>query len=168
MLSHPTLDKLETLRFNGMAKGLREQMQMPEIRSIDFMERFGLLVDRELTERENSRLSSRLRRAGLRQQASMENIDYREKRGLDRSLMLRLAQGTWVLHHHNILITGPTGVGKSYLACALAHKACLHGYRAQYHRLSRLLEDIEISRGDGRYLKLLKQLSKIDVLVLDD
>lgn len=168
MLNHPTLEKLEALRFTGMAGALREQLRTPEIDQLSFLERLGLLVDREMTEREDRRLKSRLRRAGLRQQASMEDLDYHAGRGLDRSLLLQLASCQWVRRRQNVVITGPTGVGKSFIACALAHKACLEGHGALYHRLPRLLEDLELARGDGRYLKLLKQLSKVDVLVLDD
>lgn len=168
MLTHPLLDKLDTLRFTGMARALREQLQMPEIEDLSFLDRLGLLIDREATEREDRRLQSRLRRAGLRQQACLEDLDYSAGRGLDRALMLQLASCDWIRRHQNVLITGPTGVGKSFVACALAHRACLEGYGARYHRLPRLLEDVELARGDGRYLKLLKQLSKIDVLVLDD
>lgn len=168
MLTHPTLDKLERLRFMGMTKALREQLQNPEVERLSFLERLGLLVDREVTDREDRRLKSRLRRAGLRQQACLEDIDYRAGRGLDKPLMRHLATCDWVRRHHNVVITGPTGVGKSFIACALAHKACLEGFGALYGRLSRLLEDLEVARGDGRYLKLLKQFSKVDVLVLDD
>jgi DNA replication protein DnaC len=168
MLTHPTLDKLEAMRFTGMAKALRDQMQTPEVDKMGFLERLGLLVDREMTEREDRRLKSRLRRAGLKQQAVMEDLDYRTGRSLDQGLMLKLASCDWVRAHHNIVITGPTGAGKSFIACALAHKACLEGFGARYERLSRLLERVEISRGDGSYLKLLKQLARVDVLVLDD
>lgn len=168
MLTHPTLEKLEQLRFTGMAQALRDQMQTPDIDELGFLERLGLLVDREMTVREDRRLQQRLRRAKLRQQASMEDLDYRAARGLDKRLMLKLASCDWVRAHHNIVITGPTGVGKSFVGCALAHKACLEGFSVLYGRLSRLLEDIELSRGDGRYLKLLKKLARIDVLVLDD
>lgn len=168
MLTHPTLDKLDRLRFGGMAAALREQLGSPGIERLDFLERLGLLIDRELTDREDRRVTSRLRRASLRQQASVEDIDFKVRRGLDRQLVFNLAACEWVRQNQNVVITGPTGVGKSYLACALAHKACLCGHSALYHRLPRLLEDLEIARGDGRYLKLLKTLSKTDVLVLDD
>ena len=168
MLTHPTLDKLEQLRFTGMARALRDQMQTPKVDGLGFLERLGLLVDREMTEREDRRLKTRLRRAGLRQQASMEDLDYRAGRGLEKALLLRLASCDWVRTHQNVVITGATGVGKSFVSCALAHKACLEGYGALYYRLSRLLEELELSRGDGRYLGLLKKLSRTDVLVLDD
>lgn len=168
MLNHPTLDRLVELRLTGMAKAMREQLAMPDIDRLSFEDRLGLMVDRELTEREDRRLGTRLKKARLRQTACMEDLDYRTGRGLSKAVMLQLASCDWVRRHHNVVITGPTGVGKSYLACALAHKACLEGYGAQYHRLPRLVEDLGLSRGDGRYLKLLKQFSRVDVLVLDD
>lgn len=174
MLNHPTLDKLEQLRFTGMLRALRQQMNDPQseagemYRQMPFMERLGLLVDREFTEREDKKLQSRLQRAHLRQQVCVEDIDYRMGRGLQRSVIQQLATCDWIKRHHNLIVTGATGVGKSFIACALAHKACLEGYRALYKRLPRLLEDLEVARGDGRYLKLLKQLTKVDVLVLDD
>jgi len=139
MLNHPTLDKLEQLRLTGMAQALKEQARLPEANHLTFEERLGLLVDREMTERENRRLQTRLRKARLRQQATLEDVDYRPGRGLDKALLLRLAMCDWVRRHHNLLITGATGVGKSYLACALAHRACLEGFTVLYHRLSRLL-----------------------------
>lgn len=168
MLTHPTLDKLQHLKFTGMAAALAEQMQMPDIEELAFEERLGLLVDRELTERENRRLSSRLRRARLKHNAALEDIDYRHPRGLDKSLIQSLATCQWVKEHLNILITGPTGVGKTWIACALAQKACREGYTAGYLRLPRLLQDMAIAKGDGRYPKLLATLAKTDVLVLDD
>lgn len=137
MLKHPTLDKLESLRLFGMAKGLREQLGRTDGASLTFEERLGLLVDREMTERDNTRLASRLKRAKLRHTATVEDIDYRSPRGLDKSTVLALANCQWIRTHHNCLITGPTGVGKSYLACALAHKACREGYTALYLRASR-------------------------------
>lgn len=168
MLIHPTLDKLHTLRFTGMAHGLEEQMQMPDIDSLSFEERLGLLVDREMTDRENRRLTTRLRKAKLRQSASLEDIDYRHPRGLDRSLMTKLQSCQWIREHHNLLITGPTGTGKTFLACALAHKACREGYSAQYSRLPRMLQELHIAKGDGRYGKLLTSYAKTDLLVFDD
>ena len=168
MLTHPTLDKLERLRFSGMVRALRQQLSDPGIDELSFMDRLGLLVDHEMSERENRKLTNRLRRAHLKLQACIEDIDYHQRRGLSRSVMLQLASCDWITRHQNVLITGPTGVGKSFIACALAHKACLEGFNARYYRLPRLLEDLEIARGDGRYLKLLKQLAKTDLLILDD
>ncbi len=168
MLKHPTLDKLQTLKFTGMAAALADQMAMPDIDDLAFEERLGLLVDREITERENRRLTNRLRRARLRHAALLEDIDYQTPRGLDKGLIQSLAACQWVKEHLNVLITGPTGVGKTWLACALTHKACREGYSAQYIRLTRLLRELIIAKGDGSYPKLLTQLAKVDVLILDD
>lgn len=168
MLQHPTMEKLHALKLSGMAGALADQLATPDITELSFEERLGLLVDREMTERENRRLSSRLRRAKLRHSAILEDIDYRTARGLDKALVQSLAGCQWVKEHLNILITGPTGVGKTWLACALAHKGCRCGYTAQYVRLSRLLRELIIAKGDGRYANLLAGLAKVDVLILDD
>jgi DNA replication protein DnaC len=168
MLTHITLDTLKELKLLGMAKGLEEQMQMPEIHELDFYERLGLLADREMVDRQNRRLKTRLRHAKLRQPACLEDIDYRQPRGLDKSLLASLASCQWLTAHRNIFITGPTGVGKTYLACALAQKACREGYTVLYRRLPRLLMEIAIARGDGSYHKLMEKLAKTDLLVIDD
>ena len=168
MLYHPTLDKLRTLKFSGMSHALEEQMQCSEIAELSFEERLGLLVDREITERDNRRLTNRLRQARLKQQACLEDIDYQANRGLDKALLLKLNDCQWVKKSLNILITGPTGVGKSWIACALAQKACREGYTAWYQRLPRLLQELPLAKGDGSYAKLLARLAKTDVLVLDD
>lgn len=168
MLVHPTLDKIEQLRLFGMAKAMREQLQNQKATALNFEERLGLLVDREMTERENRRLVTRLRAAKLRLSAAIEDIDFRQPRGLDKSLVLSLASNQWITEHHNLLIIGPTGVGKSYLACALSHKACRDGHGVVYQRLPRLLEELALSHHDGRYRKLMKSLLKADLLVLDD
>jgi len=168
MLVHPTLDKIEQLRLFGMAKALREQLQNQKATALNFEERLGLLVDREMSERENRRLATRLRAAKLRISASVEDIDFRQPRGLDKSLILSLASNQWITEHHNLLVIGPTGVGKSYLACALSHKACRNGNTVMYQRLPRLLEYLALSHHDGRYRKLMKSLLKADLLVLDD
>jgi DNA replication protein DnaC len=168
MLTHPTLDKLEALRLAGMAKALKEQWQIPDIGELVFEERLGLLVDRESTLRENRRMQTRLRQAKLRQNACIEDIDFRHARGLDKSLVARLAGCDWIKNRQNLLITGPTGVGKSYLGCAFAQKACREGYSAVYVRISRLFEDLGLARGDGRYIKMLAGLARTDLLILDD
>lgn len=168
MLTHPTLDKLQILRFYGMLKALQEQMQMTDIDQLAFEERLGLLVDREMTERENRRYKNRLSKARLRQQACLEDIDFHQKRGLDKALFMQLATCQWVKEAGNVLIIGPTGVGKTYLACALAHKACQQGYAALYFRMPRLLQELEIAKADGRYAKILKNLAKADLLLIDD
>ena len=168
MLKHPTLDKLHALKLTGMAAALADQSATPDITELTFEERLGLLVDREMTERDNRRMSSRLRRARLRHNAILEDLDYRHSRGLDKGLVQSLAGCQLVKEHLNVLITGPTGVGKTWLACALAHKACREGYTAQYVRLTRLLRELTIAKGDGQYAKLLTNLAKVDVLILDD
>lgn len=168
MLIHPTLEKLERLRLTGMLTALQEQMGMDDINDLSFEERLGLLVDREAVCRESRRLKTRLRKAKLRHSAAVEDIDFRHPRGLDKSLVMRLADCNWLKNHENLIITGPTGVGKSYLACAFAQKACRTGYSAIYLRTSRLFENLGLAKGDGRYIKLLTGFAKTDLLVLDD
>ena len=168
MLNHPTLDKLHELRFTGMVKALTEQMALPDIDELSFEERLGLLVDREMTEREDRRLTTRLRQAKLKQNACIEDIDFKQSRGLDKSLILDLAQCQWIRKHLNLLITGPTGVGKTWVACALAQKACREGFTSLYLRLPRLLQELPIAKGDGTYTRLMNRLAKVDVLILDD
>lgn len=168
MLTHPTLERLRELRLSGMADALEEQLNMPEALDLAFEERLGLLVDREITVRHNRRLQSRLRQAQFREPATWEDVDLRRPRGMDKALMLQLAGCQWIAQHLNCLICGPTGVGKSYIASALAHKACREGYTARYLRLPRLIQALHIARGDGSYPKLLKQLARFDVLVIDD
>ena len=152
----------------GLAKALTEQLDAPEVDALSFEERLGLLVDRELTERHSRQLTNRLRRAKLRHDACIEDIDFRHRRGLDKELVLSFADGRWVREHLSILICGPAGVGKSWIACALAHRACRNGHSALYVRVSRLLSTLAIARADGRYPKLLESLAKTEVLVMDD
>jgi DNA replication protein DnaC len=168
MLLTQTFDKLEALGLFGMALGLREQLESAQYLSLSFEERFGLLVDREAEARDSRRLALRLKAARLRQEATVEDIDFRTPRGLDRSLILNLAQAGWVAAHHNLLVTGPTGAGKSFIACALTHAAIRRGHTALYVRTPRLLAELALSRGDGRYVRRLAQLAKLGVLVLDD
>ena len=168
MPHHTTLDQLEHLRFYGMARALRDQLAQPDSNRLSFLDRLTLLLDCEISDRENRALNLRLRRAKLHQVACMEEIDYRTPRGLNQPQMLQLASCDWIRRRLNVILTGPTGTGKSYLACALAHKACLEGFNACYHRLPRLLEELSIARVDGRYLNVLNKLKKLDVLVLDD
>lgn len=168
MLRHATLSKLHTLRLAGMAKAFEEQQAQADIEALPFEERLGLLVDRELSHRDNRLLQTRLSRARLRQTACLEDIDYRAPRGLDRATVARLATGQWLRQHHNLLITGPAGVGKSYLACALSQQACRQGFSARYLRLPRLLEELSVARADGRYSKLLASFARIDLLIIDD
>jgi DNA replication protein DnaC len=168
LLIHPTLDHLITLRLTGMAKALEEQMQMSDIDSLTFEQRLGLMVDREVIERQNRNLKTRLRKAGLRQSASVEDIDYRHPRGLDKALLAKLQSCDWIREHHNLIITGPTGTGKTFLACALAHKACREGFSSLYLRAPRFLQDLLISKGDGRFARILASIARTNLLLLDD
>jgi DNA replication protein DnaC len=168
MMTHPILDQLTALKLTGMARALTEQLEMSDIDNLSFEERFGLLVDREMTERDDRRLQYRLRMARLKQSACVEDIDYRHRRGLDKRLMQKLVTGSYLRDKLNLLITGPTGVGKTWLACALAHKACRDGHSTRYLRLPRLMQDLPIAKADGRYPKLLRDYAKADLVVLDD
>ena len=168
MLNHPTLEKLHQLRLRGMAKAFQEQMEQPEVDGLSFMDRLALLIDREVTERETWHLKIRLRNAKLKQNACVEDIDYRSTRGLDKALMLRLVGCDWIRHHDNVLIVGPTGTGKTYIACALGHKACREGFNVVYRRTPRLFAEILQAKGEGRHLKLFAALAKADLLILDD
>ncbi|MBV9545782.1 MAG: IS21-like element helper ATPase IstB [Chloroflexi bacterium] len=168
MLMTQTFDKLDALGLFGMALGLREQLESSQYLSLSFDERFGLLVDREAEARDSRRLALRLKAAKLRQEATVEDIDFRAPRGLDRSVVMNLAQASWVAAKHNLLISGPTGAGKSFLASALTHAAIRRGYTGLYLRTPRLLAELALSRGDGRYVRRLAQLAKLSVLVLDD
>jgi DNA replication protein DnaC len=167
MLNNPTIEKLKILKLTGMLKALEEQMSMNGISKLDFFERFALLVDREFEERENRRLKTRLKSAKLRQSASVEDIDYRSPRGLDRGLIASLSSCGWI-GSKNVIITGATGVGKTFIACALAQKAMREGFGAVYKRTPRLMRELAVAKGDGRYPKILNSLAKTDLLVLDD
>ncbi len=168
MLLHPTLEKLKQMKFYGMVRALEEQLNSSDFDDLSFAERLGLLVDRELSERENRRLSSRLRSAKLRQQACIEDVDYQHPRGLDRSVIKSLATCRWIKEYLNVLITGLTGTGKTYIACALGHRACLEGFKVQYFRCPRLFRELTLARGDGRYSKLMNTMAKTDLLIIDD
>lgn len=168
MLTHPILQQLAELRLIGMHKALTEQLGMNDVDRLSFEERLGLLVDRESTERSDRQLLYRLRKARLKQSACVEDIDYRHRRGLDKRLMQQLLTGQYLREHLNLLITGPAGVGKTWLACALAQKACRDGHSARYLRLPRLMQELPIAKADGRYPKLLRELAKSELLILDD
>ena len=169
MLSNQTIDKLDALGLRAMAAGLAEQLSAPgTYDELPFADRLGLLVDKEADARDSRRLAARLKAAKLRYPAAVEDIDFRSPRGLDRSVVVALAQGVWAREHHNVLVTGPTGCGKSFFACALANAAIRQGHSALYLRTPRLLEDLALGRADGRYARTLAQIARVGVLVLDD
>jgi DNA replication protein DnaC len=169
MLHQPTLEKLEAMRLHGMAQAWRELAKSEQASELSFEERMALLVDRQFAWRQNEAFEARLRRAKLRANACVEDIDYRAARGLDKTLLRSLVAGSvWVEKHENIFVCGPTGVGKSFLACALAQKACRDGYSACYTRAAALFRDLALARADGSLRNMLLRLSKIDVLVVDD
>jgi DNA replication protein DnaC len=168
MLTTPTLDKLADLNLPGMVRALQEQMEGAEYQALTFDERLGLLVDREAQDRSNRRLERNLKSAKLRHVACIEDLDFRLPRGLERGLILALADASWVNGHQNLLVTGPTGVGKTFVACALAQAAVRNGYTAQYQRAPRLLDDLSIAHGDGRWARVMAALVRVDVLLIDD
>lgn len=168
MLITPTIDKLHALALSGMARALADQLERPDYASLSFEERLGLLVDREVQDREDRRLARHLKAARLRSDAVVEDLDLRAPRGLDRATVLSLAESHWVAAHRNVLVTGPTGVGKTFLACALAHSAIRRGHTALYLRVPRLLDELVLARADGRLPRLMASWARIDVLVLDD
>jgi DNA replication protein DnaC len=169
MLTHVTIDKLYALGLGAMATGLADQLAAPgAFAELSFEDRLGLLVDKEADARDSRRLALRLKAARLRYPAAIEDIDWRSPRGLDRSAVASLAHASWVAAHHNLVITGPTGVGKSFLACALANAALRAGHTASYVRVPRLIDDLAVGRADGRYGRLLSALGRVSLLVLDD
>ncbi|QTD95360.1 IS21-like element helper ATPase IstB [Burkholderia anthina] len=169
MLHHPTVEKLHALRLFGMAAALAEQQAQASIDQLGFEERLGLLVEREASERDSRLLSARLRRAKLRfPDAVPEDIDYRSPRGLDRTLLARLLTGEWIRERQNVILVAPTGLGKSWLACALANQACRQGHSACYLRMPKFSEEMASAHGSGRYARLLAQWARTDILVLDD
>ncbi len=168
MLTEQTLEKLYDMRLTGMADAFKDQQVQPAMNELSFDERFAFLVDQHWTWKENRRMKTLLRKARLKDNACIEDIDYRTPRGIDKSVILKLSGCDWIKNAQNIIITGPTGVGKTYLACAMANRACKKGLAAIYKRTPRLFQEIAVARADGTYPKLMNQLLKTKVLILDD
>lgn len=169
MLKEPTIEKLRAMHLDGMADGWLEQQKNAEVATLSFDERFGLLVDAEWLHRENKRLGRALREARLKlAQACVEGIDYPARRELDKAVVRQLATCRWVNEHQNVLVTGMTGTGKTYVACALAQQACRKGFRAVYRRAPRLFDELRLARADGTFGRLLGRLARVEVLVVDD
>jgi DNA replication protein DnaC len=168
MLIHPTIDKMRTLKLTGMARALETQLELKEARELPFEDRLAMLLDAEAIEQDNRRTESRLRNARLKLAACLEDIKIKASRGLDRSVITSLASCDWIRSKQNIIITGCTGAGKTYLACALAHAACRQGFSAIYHRAPMLFDDLVIGKADGRYKRILAAIECKKLLVLDD
>jgi DNA replication protein DnaC len=168
MLTQQTLDKMNAMKLFGMIDALQQQMGSAEYARLSFEERLGLLIDGEWTAREQRKLKRRLHVAKLRYPASIEDVDFKHPRGLDRQQVLSLGSCGWIQSRHNLLITGSTGIGKSYLACAFVERACRRGHSAAYLRLPRLLQQLAVARGDGSYARILARLARLDLLAIDD
>lgn len=169
MLNQPTIEKLKALRLGGLLAAWTDQQKLPETNSLGFDERLGMLIDAEWMYRENKRISRSLKEAKLRiTEACIEGIDYPAKRELDKAIIRQLQTCQWVQEHQTVLITGATGTGKSYLACALTNQACRKGFRATYRRAPRLFDELKIARADGTYRTVLGRMAKVDLLVIDD
>jgi DNA replication protein DnaC len=168
MLTHPTLDQLHQLGLYGMAKAFTEAETSDEAAALTHPEWLALLIDREVAYRHDRKLTARLRYARLRQHALVEDVDYRAARGLDRALFQKLVIGDWIDAHDSLIISGPTGVGKSWLACALGQKACRDNRSVLYQRVPKLFGDLALARGDGRYARIVRALGGVQLLILDD
>jgi len=168
MLTQPLLEKLSQLRLSAFRTAFEEQLQNPQYADLSFEERLGLLVDIEITRRTNNRLLHRLKSARFPLQATVEDLDLSAGRGLKRAQILELAQGDWVRRHLNVLVLGPTGAGKTYLACALGRAACEAEFHVRYLRTSRLLQSLELAQADGSYSQLLRSLARTHLLICDD
>jgi DNA replication protein DnaC len=168
MLNQPTIEKLHAMKLHGMADAFRAQLETPDMSQLGFEERLALLVDQQWLWKENRALARRLQSAHLKERGVIEDIDYQHPRGLDRKLMRTLAGSEWVRQNQNVLLIGPTGIGKSWLGCALAHKACRDGFSVLHKRTTELFRDLAVAHVDGSIGRMLVKLSRIDVLVLDD
>ncbi len=168
MLTQPTLDRMNAMKMFFMVDAFQRQLASTQSSALSFEERLGLLIDAEWSGREQRKLDQRLRTARLRHSASIEDVDFKAHRGLSRDLVLSLGRGDWLRERQNLLITGPTGVGKSYLACAFAERACRSGFTALYLRAPRLYQELAVSRGDGSYGRLLARLTRTQLLIIDD
>jgi len=168
MLTQQTLDKMNAMKLSGMATAFQQQLRSSEHARLSFEERLGLLIDSEWNAREQRKLTRRLRVAKLRYAASLEDVNFKHPRALDRQLVLSLGNCGWIQSRHNLVITGPTGIGKSYLACAFVERACRRGFNAAYLRLPRLLQQLAVARGDGSYERVLARLARLELLAIDD
>lgn len=168
MLLNQTILKLNHMKLFGLVAGLQDQASNPEISELCFEERLSLLVDREFTDRENRKLSRLLKEAKFKASACLEDLDYSASRGLDRSVVASLSSLSWTQRHHNMIVCGATGAGKTYLACAFGNGACRQGFKTLYYRVPKLLEELRISRVDGSFMRLLNKFSRTQLLILDD
>lgn len=168
MIVEETIDRLMEMKFKGMAEGFRKALEEPAWRKLSFPERFALVVEEEYRIRKERSRERRMKQAQFRHHARLEDVRVSKDRGLPKEMFIDLDRGRWLDQHRPVLITGPTGVGKTYLSCALGEKACRGGYRVQYWRVSRLLEELRITHLEGMWTKTLKQLARFDVLILDD
>jgi DNA replication protein DnaC len=168
VLTQHTLDKLHDMKLTAMAEAFTQQLAQPDLQDLSFEDRFAMLVDRQWSFKEDRRINRLLKTARLRDSACIENIDFRAPRCLDKSLVLRLTGSDWIKKAQNVIILGATGVGKTYLACAIANSACRDSYTAMYKRAPRLYQEIAIARADGSYPKLMNKLARIKVLIIDD
>ena len=168
MMTQQTIDKLHDMKLTAMADAFAEQMGKPDLGELNFEDRLAMLVDRQWTFNEDRRMTRLLRTAKLRDSACIENVDFKTPRALDKSLVVRLASSDWIKKAQNVIVLGPTGVGKTYLVCAIANSACRNGFAAIYKRAPRLYQEVAIARADGSYPKLMNRLSKIKVLIVDD